>query len=317
MTCAIGLDIGGTSVVAAAVRDDGQVLSRADMPTDSQRGIDDGLRRLTGLAAHVSSEAGLSPARIAGIGIGSSKPLDTNAGTITNPYTLPGWDGMPVVAHLEAYFGKPARLLGDCDAAALGEHWVGAGHGAATMLYVTVGTGIGSGIIIENRLFRGLENAAAEFGHTVIDLNGPPCYCGARGCLEMLAAAPAIVGRAQRVFDRSPILRSFCHDDPSQVTARLVYDAAEAGDAAALQVMRDTGAFLGTGIANALNFLGPDKVILGGGVMQGWKHIAPAMFETIYARDAMVPFRRIDILPAALGLNAGVVGAAKAIFDLE
>jgi predicted NBD/HSP70 family sugar kinase len=183
------------------------------------------------------------------------------------------------------------------------------------MVYITVGTGVGSGIVIDGRLHRGVALSTSEVGHHVIDMNGPPCYCGARGCLEMFVAAPAIVQRARAVWADALGLRRACADDPAQITSKRVYEAAQQGDVAAARVMDDTGRYLGIGLANVLNILGPEALVLGGGVMQGWDLIAPPMFDAIYSRDAMVPFKRIKITRAALGLNAGITGAARAIFD--
>jgi glucokinase len=311
---AIGIDIGGTSVVAGVLRRDGALMCRRSMPTDSQRGMDDGLLRLAQLADDVLRDAGISREQLAGIGIGASAPMDRKAGCIHNPYTLPGWDGIPVGPHLAQYLGVPFCLIGDCDAAALGEQWQGAGRGANSLIYITVGTGIGSGIILDGRLHSGVNGATCEAGHIVIDLHGPACYCGARGCLEMLAAAPAIIKRGQAVLNDAPILRALCNDDTNAITPKMVYGAAMQGDEAAMQVMRDTGVFLGIGLASLMNVLGPEKVILGGGVMQGWDAIAPAMLDTLRSRGAMVPFEQIEVTRAALGLNAGITGAAHAAF---
>ena len=311
---AIGMDIGGTSVVAGVLRQDGALLSRRSMPTDSQRGIDDGLMRLTQLTKDVMHDTGITHDQLAGIGIGASAPIDRTAGRIHNPFTLPGWDGIPVGPHLAQQFDVPFCLIGDCDAAALGEQWQGAGRGAQSLIYITVGTGIGSGIIMNGRLHTGVNGATCEAGHIVIDLHGPECYCGARGCLEVLAAAPAIAKRAQVAWQEAPVLRALCNNDPQRITAKLIHEAAVQGDDAAIQVMRDTGVYLGIGLAGIMNLLGPEKIILGGGVMQGWDLIAPAMFDTLQSRSAMVPFDQIEITRAALGLNAGITGAAKAAF---
>lgn len=311
---AIGIDVGGTSVVAGVLRRDGTLLSRRAMPSDSQRGIDDGMMRLAALADDVLQDAGIAHDQLAGVGIGASAPIDRAAGRIHNPFTLPGWEGIPIGPHLSQHLGAPFCLIGDCDAAALGEQWQGAGRGANSLIYITVGTGIGSGIILDGRLRIGVGGATCEAGHIVIDLHGPECYCGARGCLEMMAAAPAIVKRAQAALNDAPILRAHCHGDPQAITAKMIYDTAMQGDGAAMQVMRDTGVFLGIGLASLMNVLGPEKVILGGGVMQGWDLIAPAMFDTLRERGAMVPFDQIGISQAALGLNAGITGAARAAF---
>jgi glucokinase len=314
---AIGIDIGGTSVVAGVLRRDGALMSRRSMPTDSQSGIDDGLSRLVQLANDVISDAGITRDALAGVGIGASAPIDREAGRIHNPYTLPGWDGIPIGPHLAQHLGVSFCLIGDCDAAALGEHWQGAGRGANSLIYITVGTGIGSGIILDGRLRIGVNGATCETGHIVIDMHGPECYCGARGCLEMLAAAPAIIKRGQAVLNDASILRALCNEDPNAITSKMIYDAAMEGDAAAMQVMRDTGVYLGVGLASLMNVLGPEKIILGGGVMQGWDAIAPAMFDTLRSRGTMVPFDQIEVTRAALGLNAGITGAAYAAFLQE
>jgi glucokinase len=312
---AIGIDMGGTSVVAGVLRRDGALLSRRSMPTDSQRGIADGLMRLAQLADDVLRDAGIPHDGLAGIGIGASAPIDRVTGRIHNPFTLPGWDGIPAGAHLAQHLGVPFKLIGDCDAAALGEQWQGAGRGARSLIYITVGTGIGSGIILDGQLRSGVGGATCEAGHIVIDMHGPQCYCGARGCLEMLAAAPAIVKRGQAIFAQAPMLRALCNDDPQTITAKMIHDAAVQGDAAAMQVMRNTGVYLGVGLASLMNLLAPERIILGGGVMQGWDVIAPALFDTLRTRGSMVPFDQIEIMRAALGLNAGITGAASVLFE--
>ena len=312
---AIGVDIGGTNIVAAVVAEDGRVLSRLSTPTEAERGPEDGIRRICELVERAESDAEIPPGDVAGIGIGCTGPLDLERGRVINPYTLPTWDDVPLVEAVSNRFGLPVVLLNDCDVAALGEHWVGAGKGTRNMLYITVGTGIGGGIIANGHLYRGVGLTAGEIGHHVIDINGPKCYCGARGCWEMLAAAPAIARAAAEAAQEGSLLLAMAGGNREKITAKLVADAAGRGDPVAGEIMRRTAFYLGTGVANLLNILAPDVVVMGGGVMQSWSLLAPGMMETIRARSGMVPFEHIRIVPAALKLNAGVIGAARALFD--
>ncbi|MCC7208735.1 MAG: ROK family protein [Anaerolineae bacterium] len=310
----IGVDIGGTSVVAAVVAAaDGRVLSRDTMPTEAQRGPEDGMRRIGDLIARVAAQAGLPVDHALGIGIGCTGPIDSVRGRIQNPYTLPTWDDMPVVDALVERFGRPALLLHDCAVAALGEQWVGAGQGARHLLYITVGTGIGGGIIVGGRLYRGVGLLAGEVGHQVIDLNGPACYCGARGCWEMLAAAPALSKLAAGRAEPDGLMLRLAGGDREKITPRIVSEAAAQGDAVAKALWEQEARYLGIGVANLMNVLAPEVVVMGGGIMQGWESLAPVFLETIRARGAMVPFDQIRVVPAGLGLNAGVIGAARGL----
>jgi len=313
----VGMDIGGTSMVAAVVaRATGDLLSRASVPTLSQRGQEDGLRRIGELIERVIAESGVP--EIGGIGIGSTGPVDSVTGQIHNPYTLPNWDGIPIIDYVVGRFKKPACLLGDCDVAALGEYWRGAGQGFRHILYLTVGTGIGGGIIEQGRLHRGVGMVSSEPGHHVIDMNGPECYCGARGCLEALAAGPAIARRGREAVQNAPednLLLKLANGDPGQISAKLISQAAEMGDPIAARLMQETGTYLGIGLANLINILTPQVVVWGGGVMQSWSLLAPPMMAVLKSRDTMIPFDKVKILPASLGLNAGVTGAARAIID--
>jgi glucokinase len=214
-------------------------------------------------------------------------------------------------------FKKPAYLMGDCDVAALGEYWRGAGQSSQHMLYLTVGTGIGGAIIESGKLHRGIKLLSSEPGHHVIDMNGPECYCGARGCLEALAAGPAIARRGREAVQNAPdsMLLRLANGDSNQITSKLISQAADMGDAVAIRLVRETGTYLGIGLANLINILTPEVVVWGGGVMQSWSQLAPPMMEVLSSRNTMVPFEQVKILPASLGLNAGVTGAARAILD--
>lgn len=310
----IGVDIGGMSIVAAVVAAaDGRLLCRDSMPTEAERGPADGMRRIGDLVARVAAQAGLGVEQTLGIGIGCTGPIDSVRGRIQNPYTLPTWDDMPLIDALVERFGAPALLLHDCAVAALGENWVGAGQGARHLLYITVGTGIGGGMILDGRLYRGVGLLAGEVGHQVIDLNGPPCYCGGRGCWEMLAAAPALSRFAAERATPDGLMLRLAGGDPAKITPKIVSQAAAQGDAIARQLWEQEARYLGTGVANLMNVLAPEVVVMGGGIMQGWETLAPTLLATIRGRGAMVPFDQIRIVPAGLGLNAGVIGAARGL----
>ncbi len=315
---ALGLDIGGTNLVGAVVARsrarsdvcaDGQVLSHASIPTDSQRGVADGLQRIEALARRLVTQAGLRLDQISGAGIGSTAPIDIPSGTIKNPYTLPGWDEFPLGPHLTQTFGWPTCLIGDCDAAALGETWLGAGRGYKNVVYITVGTGIGAGIIINGQLHHPVASGTCEVGHMAMDLTGgPDCYCGARGCWEILAAAPAIVRRAKEAYAGTTV-------DLGQITAEWVSLAASQGDPIAQRLVHQTATYMGHGLANVMNMLGPEIIILGGGVMKGWPLFEPIATEIIQRRNTVAPLLAVKIAPAQLGLRAGVTGAAWAAFN--
>lgn len=309
---AVGIDIGGSTVVGAVIRSaDAGITARRTMPTDSQRGIADGLQRFRALIDGLLKDAGVELAQISGIGIGSTGPIDAAAGKIHNPFTLPGWDGIPIVDHLGSAYDLPVCLVGDCQAAALGEHWNGAGRGARTMLYITFGTGIGGGLIINDRLYRGVGDAT-EIGHHTIDADGPPCYCGARGCWEMLASGPAIARMAAETVPDDSLILALAEGERDRITAEMVSIAARQGDAFALDFASRIGFYIGTGVSNMIHILAPQAVVLGGGVIQGWDVLEGSVRQAIAARDKMVPLDQIRIAPAALGLSAGVTGAARA-----
>ncbi|MFQ3567887.1 MAG: ROK family protein [Aggregatilineales bacterium] len=311
---AVGIDIGGTTVVGAVVRGaDAGIVARRTMPTDSRRGIEDGLRRIRALIDGLLKDAGIELTQIIGIGIGSTGPIDAVTGRINNPFTLPGWEHIPIVNHLRGIYDLPVCLLGDCQVAALGEHWNGAGRGTRTMLYVTFGTGIGGGFIVNDQLYRGVGDAT-EIGHHTIDYDGPPCYCGAFGCWEMLASGPAIAQMAAETAPDDSLILALAEHDRGRITAEMVSIAARQSDPFALELVKKIGFYIGTGVSNMINILAPEAIVLGGGVMQGWDVLGPSVLQTVAARDKMVPLNQIKIAPAALGLNAGVTGAARAAF---
>jgi glucokinase len=297
----VGIDIGGTKIAAAAVTEQGTIISRDTMPTDADRGFDDGLRRIMALIDRVLDRTRGARDALEAIGIGCAGPVNPTTGTIDNPYTLPTWDGVNIVAPLRTAYGVPVALENDADAAAMGECWLGAGRGGHTVVMVTLGTGIGGGLIIDGQIYRGVGGSSPEVGHLSIDPSGPECYCGMRGCWESLASGPAMADAARRMMpERSP----------ESISGASVVADARAGDPVARAVVDRAAAATARGVSTLLNLYVPDVVVLGGGVMDAYDMFEPAI-RALVARNTMVPVDRITICRAALGNDAGLVGAGR------
>ena len=304
----VGIDIGGTKIAAAAISTAGELLSRASMPTEAERGFDDGLERIKALVRRVLDEAQLPPDALGAIGIGCAGPVDPVAGTIDNPYTLPTWDGVNIVAPLRATFGEtpvPVALENDADAAAMGEYWLGAGQGGQVVVMVTVGTGVGGGVIIDGQIYRGSGGAHPEIGHLALDPEGPACYCGIRGCWESIASGPAMAGAAARQMPG---------ETTGSMSGERVIALARSGDPIARSVVERAAEATARGVFSLINLYLPDVVVLGGGVMEAYDLFEPAI-QALATRNSMAPMDRIAIRKAALGSDAGLLGAARVALD--
>jgi glucokinase len=238
--------------------------------------------------------------RIKGIGIGCTGPVYPQSGKIGNVEFLPGWEGANLAEALTQALGVPAAIENDADAAALGEWAWGAGRGTNTFLLVTVGTGIGVGVIVHGKLYRGVGGAHPELGHAVIDPSGPGCFCGAHGCWESLACGPAMERWAQAN-----------HPQRVRISGRELCILAEQGDGLAQAAVQHTAHYLGLGIANLVTMFAPEMIALGGGLLQSLPLFLPTIRETVRTNCGLVPNARVQIVPAALGADSGLVGAAR------
>lgn len=293
------VDIGGTKIAVGMVSDTGQVLARTEGPTASESGPTDGLARIIAMLRETAARSGNA---LRGIGIGCTGRVNPLSGVLGPNEFLPGWEGMNLPAEVSRALGVPAVIENDADAAALGEAAWGAGRGARCFVYVTVSTGIGGGVTIDGRLYRGVEGAHPEIGHHVIDSSGPACFCGAHGCWESLASGRALASWVKTNYPAQAYL----------LTAKQICEAAERGDAAAVEAVTRTGRYLGLGLANLVTLFTPDVIALGGGLMQSrhlfWKQI----HAVIEANCGLVPSNYVRLVPARLGPDAGLVGAARA-----
>jgi len=314
----IGVDLGGTKISAGAVSEDGaRTVGLRSVETQAESGANAVVDRIVALVEGVildaMHEAGAQRSDFRGIGIGAPGPLDREQGLVIIAPNL-GWRDFPLRDRVSARLGLPATLDNDANCATVGEWWLGAARGARNVVGITIGTGIGGGLILNGELYHGSSDVAGEIGHTTIDVNGRHCKCGNYGCLEAYASGPAIATRAREALvreDTASILPSMVNGHLDKVTAELVYQAAKKGDALANEIVRDTARYLGAGIATLLNVLNPDVVVVAGGVT----HAGEALFgplRTEVRRRAFKPaVEAVRIVPAELPGTAGVVGAVK------
>jgi glucokinase len=308
----IGVDIGGTNIAVAAISPEGDVLARTGGPTLPRVGPEDGVRRILDLIREAQRMAG--DRDFVGIGIGCTGPVDRFTGRVHNPYTLPTWEDFPLTDRLRETLNVPVVIENDALAGALGEHWRGAGCRTRHMIYVTVGTGVGGGIILNGTPYTGATGKAGEIGHQSVDMNGPECYCGGRGCVEMYAAAPALTKQArERVQSQESMLLSLVDGDPGALNPEVIAKAAREGDRVACDVIKQAAQALGVGLRNLAIILAPEVIVLGGGVMRSFDLFKPTIEETL--NHLALPLGDLRIVCAELGMNAGVVGAARALLD--
>jgi glucokinase len=310
----LGIDIGGTNLVVGSVAEDGSsMVASASEPTHSEAGATDVVDRLVGLAerAIATTRREVPGAEILGVGVGAPGPLDTKRGIVLLTPNL-GWVNMPLRQLIHDRLGLPAALDNDANCAVLGEWWVGAARGARHAIGITIGTGIGGGLIVDGRLYHGASDVAGEIGHTTIDTEGRRCKCGNYGCLEAYASASAIATRAREVLVREEgesVIPGMVKGRYEDITAQTVYDAAKAGDVVASEIVRDTAKYLGAGVANLLNIFNPDTVVIAGGVTAAGDALFVPLRAEVRRRAFSPAVRAVKIVPGTLPGTAGVVGA--------
>ncbi len=306
----IGIDLGGTIVRGGWFDLQGGLRAILEAPIQAQEGVRAGLSRIYELIEALREKS--SSDTLLGIGVGATGPVDPVRGVIHNPYTLPGWEDVPILTELEQHFGVPTVLENDADTAALGEYWQGAGQGVGRLYAVTVGTGIGTAYILAGEVYRGVGGAHPEGGHHIIDPSGPRCYCGAHGCWEVMAAGPAIARYAREALAANPnsALQTLVANDPSRLSAQIIAQAAREGDPLAQAVMQKAARYFSLGLMNIIHFFLPQVIVLSGGVMKSLDLFWPIVEQFLAAHRAMVPVEQVRIVPAALGYYAGVYGAA-------
>ena len=316
----VGVDVGGTKVAAGLVDSSGKITRQTRTPMVATDAVA-GLAAVASAMDAVYSAADLSPqlkSSISGVGICAPGPLNPQTGVIINPPNLPGWRNFPLAAEISKVYSLPVRVDNDGNAAALAEALWGAGRGYRNVFYATIGTGIGSGIVFDGRIYHGRTGAAAEGGHMSIDYRGPRCGCGKLGCIEALASGPAIARRASEQIaagSRSSIL-DLAGGHPDRITSEMVGQAYRAGDPLAKKVLLETATFLTVWLGNIVDLLEPGVMILGGGAAS----LLQPFFEEI--RDQLPAWcvnsqcQDIPLLAAHYGADAGIAGGAALCLEI-
>ncbi len=300
---AISADVGGTNLRLALVNEDGQILHREEVPTpDVAAGVPALLDTVRCLYFKCEQEA---TGDIVGFALALPAVLDVGSGIIVESPNLPFLNGLEIVSELSKDISVPVVLENDATAAAIGEAWLGSSAGSASSVCLTLGTGVGGGLIIDSKPLRGIDGTAGELGHVCLEPNGHPCGCGGRGCLEQYASATAIVRMASERGRGSA----------KELSAHEIYDLGCSGDEVAIEVFDSVGIYLGLAISGFINMLNPEVVVIGGGASGAWDLFAPRMLETISRQAFNRPAKRAKIVRALLGDDAGLLGAASLIFD--
>lgn len=310
----IGVDLGGTHVRAAVVDvADGIVSNLIQIATMAREGHDAVMDRIGRLVNQVIEQCGEPKESIGGIGIGVPGVLDLEHGLVIFLPNLPGnWPNVPLRDTIQKQVGLPVYLLNDARAMTFGEWKYGAGRGVDTMACFTLGTGVGGGLVINGRLHLGIGGTAGELGHTSIDLNGPQCGCGNHGCVEVYASGPAIAAAGIKavVQGLTTSIGPMVGFDLNKITPEVVCKAAGEGDAIANQIYENAGYSLGVAISNIMVSVTPQKIVIGGGVSQAGELLFNPIRRAVDERVFVMPREKVQIVPAALGTYAGMIGAA-------
>lgn len=311
-TLTVGVDLGGTNTRAGLVTGGGEIVGRARCPTRLDLGSDAVVQGIADCVRGAISDGDVDPSEVGSVGVGSPGPLNPETGVIISPENLPCLRGVPLKAQLEAELGRTVLVDNDANLAAYGEQWMGAGRGVEHFLCVTLGTGIGGGWVADGKLMRGFNGNAAEIGHISLDLNGPRCPCGNHGCFELYASATAMVRRTRERLSRE---RPETALEPDGLTTETISKAAEAGDAFAAEMFEETGFLLGAGLVNLVNVMNVEMIALAGGMARAGERLLEPARRTFLERGTVGVKEFVRIVPAALGDDAGILGAARLARD--
>ena len=312
----LAFDLGGTKFAFGVVAENGEVLGSDKIETLAKQGPEQAIQRVNLAAQSLLQKLNIKPAELIGIGIASPGPLDVSKGCVDGSPNLPGWSGYSIEKGLSTFFSLPARIDNDANAAALGEYKFGAGKNKKNMVYITVSTGLGGGVIVDGRLMRGANGNAAELGHLTLNINGPACPCGANGCFEMYASGTAIARRTREAIQAgasSQILN--LAGSLEEITTHYILAALQKEDELAKKIWNETTEYLGRGLAVVINTFNPELIVVGGGVTAA----GDLLFTPVREKALRYAFPRLaavcSIVPAGLGSNVGVVGAAACAFE--
>ncbi|WAH37273.1 ROK family protein [Alicyclobacillus dauci] len=304
---ALGIDIGGTNVKVAFVKHDGQVIAQESIPTAPERGPERFVSSVAETVRQLASDNHIDwDNDVLGVGVGIAGFLDYKRGFVEESVNL-HWFDVPMAEMFERALGKPVRLDNDANVAALGEVWLGAGRSATTALCVTLGTGVGGGIVIDGHIHRGASTMAGEIGHIQVKNDGELCNCGHYGCLETLSSATALV--------RNGLAAGLAGED-GELTAKGIFDLASTGNATAQRVIEDMIHWLALGLSTGANLLNPDIIVIAGGVVNAGNALIEPLREAFSKAALQRVARACTVVPATLGSQAGVLGAARLVLQV-
>ena len=303
------VDLGGSKILSVVADEEGRILGEDRRPTQAGEGPEAGLERIAASLEAALAEAGLRRDDLRAVGVCSPGPIDPARGVIPEAPNLPGWHDVPVCQYLADRLGVPAILENDATAAAYGEFVYGAGRGCRHIVYITLSTGIGGGMVLDGRLYRGASGAAGEIGHITIDADGPLCGCGKPGHVEAFASGRAIAREGEAVLARggSPLLARLVEED-GELTAATVRRAADAGDAEARRILQRAGYYLGIALAAYVDIFNPEVIIIGGGLRHMRDHYLVPAQEEMARRAMQEPLKFMRLVEAELGDYSGAMG---------
>jgi glucokinase len=312
----VGVDLGGTNLKTAVVSLEKQVLAKDSRSTHADQGPEAVMEVMEQAVHDVLQKSGRDKSQVLAVGFGIPGPVNWQEGLVYTMPNLPGWDHVPLAQRMQERIGVPCYLDNDANAACYGEYWMGAGQGTDCMAVLTLGTGVGGGIVVFGQLLRGIDGTAAELGHLKVQRNGRLCGCGSYGCLETYASVTGMVRTAVKGLDKGKdsILKSRCNNELDKITGKMIFEAAQQGDAYAIEVFQETANWLGLGIASLINLLNPEKIVLCGGMIAAGDLLFTPVRETARANSFETPGKRCEIVPAGLGADSGVLGSAGCAF---
>ncbi len=306
----LATDLGGTNLRMAAVSEAGDILFRTRSKTPATRSREEILELITELARECKNEVG-SSGEIIAFGIAAPAVIDHDAGIILVAPNLPDLNGLAISEYLNRSVGCRVLLENDATAAAIGEHWKGASQGVSSSICLTMGTGVGGGLIIDGKPLRGIDGTAGEIGHICVEPFGVPCACGSNGCLEQYASATAVVRITEELIASG---KQSSLTGMGGYSSHDVYNAGLAGDAVAQEVFSTVGFYLGVALGGLINVLNPEAIVIGGGASDGWDLFIDSTEAQIAKRAFHQPAQRVRIMRAKLGDDAGILGVAKLAF---
>ncbi len=313
----LAIDLGGTKIFAAIISNKGQVIARKRCLTLANEGPEVTINQILSAIDYLLAQRNIDLSRLDSICVAAAGAIDSERGLVTSSPHLPGWHDVSLRDIVKEKYKVNTFLINDANAIALGEHHFGVGRGVNNLILLTLGTGIGGGIIINGRLYSGASGSAGEIGHTTIDINGPRCICGNTGCLETLVCGTAVAEEAMKRIRQGEksSLTEIVEGKIENITAEKVSIAAQSGDSLASEVILRAATYLGVGLVNVVNIFNPEMIIIGGGMAKMGDLLLNPARQVVRERTFQLAAQAVRIVPAQLGDDAGVLGAASFVFS--